>query len=207
MQRHLAVCITPSATHHSTQSLRSPARSPVFCSFLFSYKGEFIHFFHTEVEKRSEESFFHTLQEQFQILIVSGVVQRLAGMCTAKYTGWSLEKPRAVSALGTKISRSQRQQQSCPYGARETSSRDVSPSPWTPQNDHTKFPLTSPPAKQVLYSQSRAVHTIWAGRVLTGLWGGGRASSVVSSETLSHPGQMESDTTALKSSPHYLLSQ
>lgn len=35
------------------------------------------------------------------------------------------------------------------------------------------------------------------------LEGGGRASSVVSSETLSHPGQMESEITALKSLPHY----
>lgn len=76
------MCITLSATRQSIQSLRSPALLPVFSSFLFCYKGEFIYPFYAEVGKRSEESFFQTLQEQFQIITVNGAVQRLASIYT-----------------------------------------------------------------------------------------------------------------------------
>ena len=54
--------------------------TPVFWSFLFYYKGEFIYPFYTEVGKRGEESFFQTLQEQFQIITVNGGVRRLANI-------------------------------------------------------------------------------------------------------------------------------
>ena len=54
--------------------------SPVFYSFLFYYKEEFSYPFYTEVGKGNEESFFQTLQEQFQIITVNGRVWRLANM-------------------------------------------------------------------------------------------------------------------------------
>lgn len=203
------MCITPSATHHSIQSSRS-ARSPAFCSFLFFYKGEFIYSFHTEVAKRSEEF----LPNTSRAVSDHNSEWRSAEICWdmhCMYIGLRLEKPRAVSALGTKTSRSQRQQQPCPYGARETCSRDghfllpkllrmiiASSLSLLPLPDRCSIP------RGEQYTQ------VWAGEMVmtgpAGPWGRWQGQL---SETLSHQGQMESETTALKSLPHYciLLSQ
>lgn len=54
--------------------------SPVFCSFPFYYKEEFIYPFYTEVGKGSEKSFFQTLEERLQITSVNGGVRRLANV-------------------------------------------------------------------------------------------------------------------------------
>lgn len=121
----------------------------------------------------------------------------------------SLQKPRAGSALGTKTSRSQMQQQPCPYGARETCSRDGSlllpklPRMIVPSS----LSLLPLPDRGSIPRAGQCTQVSAGGTVMTEAQqapgGGSRASSVVRSETLSHPGQMESEVTALKSLPHY----